>query len=158
MHLVWWPEGLTFPVPSSPQVSNNWKDSSRQATTSRWCTESRMKHNSSLPVKKRFSCPGASTWETGFSPSSRTTDILVGNLGGKTPSLHSPLALPQLAYTDIYKSIFCNCYPGDYCPPPRPRSPGLEVSRVYHCRPQDYMYLHILKAAAWRPGFQWAWN
>ena len=67
------------------------------------CADSRKKITHSLPVKKTFTCPGASTLGTGFSTAVHlgAADALVGNIGRKMQSLHlpllHPLTLPWLA-------------------------------------------------------------
>lgn len=65
------------------------------------CADSRKKTTRSLPVKKTFTCPGASTLGTGFSTAAHlgAADALVGNIGRKMQSLHPPIVAlsPDLA-------------------------------------------------------------
>ena len=106
------------------------------------CTDSRKKIIHSLPVKKTFTCPGASTLGIGFSTAAHreVADPLVGNMGRKMQSLYPPTvascpglgmtcwALPAMSLYTHRKAQFWQLLPRN-----TPKSPGLEVSR--DCRP-----------------------
>ena len=98
------------------------------------CTESRLKHTLSLPVKKTYllvqifslrdglqACHISKGYRNALREHRLRDTIFLLSLG--LVAVHQ-----KGAYTLIWSLNFCNCHQGDTS-----RSPGLEPSRVYDC-------------------------
>lgn len=115
------------------------------------CSDVRLKHTPSLPVKKAYCFLSWSfnlrEWLQVCHTSRGNRAALREHRQGDTvfaPSLGLATAHQNLPERSLYaclKPKFYNCYPVNTS-----RSPSLEVSRVYGCGPTVYLY--ILKVAA----------
>lgn len=124
--------------------------------------ESRLKCTPSSCEKGLSTCPGASAWEGGIRLPTHLEameDLSEAISWWWGPSLQSPLASRQFdktsqkgAYTLIWSPIFAIVAQGIPQDLLVWRPAGIMI-----VAPQDYIYLHSLKDAAWKSGFQSAW-